>query len=234
MAPHTSNDLRERMVIWSVEFGKKTDEIAELAGCSERTVREVLRLHRDFGEVRNPLAQRRGAPRSLDMGDLNYLSALLQAQPTLYLDELQEKLLAERNNSVSIATLSRAIRGLNLSHKRVSKQAAERNELLRAIWMAEYGDIPADYCVWLDESSVDDRTNQRTHGWAPLGAACVQRATFIRGQRYSVLPALTADGLIACDIFEGSVTKEKFVRFLNEDLVRLYLGCFASFDCHLM
>ena len=54
----------------------------------------------------------------------------------------------------------------------------------------------------------------------PRGArACVRRATFIRGQRYSVLPALTSEGYIALDIFEGSVNKERFIRFLEEQLV---------------
>jgi hypothetical protein len=128
-----------------------------------------------------------------------------------------------RGIHVSIATISRAVRSLALSHKRVSKAASERNELLRATWQAEYGDIPADYFVWLDESSVDDRTNQRTHGWAAIGRACVRRATFIRGQRYSILPALTSDGIVALDIFEGSVNKERFIRFLKEDLVCTYL-----------
>ena len=69
-----------------------------------------------------------------------------------------------------------------LTHKEQAKKAAERNEMLRATWQAEYGDIPAEYFVWIDKSSVDDKTNQRTQGWAPLGRACVRQATFIRGQ----------------------------------------------------
>jgi hypothetical protein len=64
----------------------------------------------------------------------------------------------------------------------VSKAAAERNELLRAAWQAEYGDIPTEYFVWLDESSIDDHTNQCTNGWAMSGLACVHWATFIQGQ----------------------------------------------------
>jgi len=87
------------------------------------------------------------------------------------------------------------------------------------MWQAKYSDIPVDYFVWLDESSIDDHMNQRTHGWAALGHACVCRAAFIRGQHYSILPALTSDGIIALDIFEGSINKEKFIRFLKEDLV---------------
>ena len=122
---------------------------------------------------------------------------------------------------------------LALSRKQVSPDAAERNELLRATWQAAYADIPADYIVWLDESSVDDRTNQRQMGWAQVGRACVRKEFFVRGQRYSVLPALTCDGYIALDIFEGAVNKEKFLTFLNEQLVCFSLFCiFESWPLH--
>jgi len=59
------------------------------------------------------------------------------------------------------------------------KEALERDELVHAAWQAECGDVPMDAFVWLDEASVDDRTNQWRDGWAPLGHACVQRYTFI-------------------------------------------------------
>ncbi|KAJ8580170.1 hypothetical protein M405DRAFT_695166, partial [Rhizopogon salebrosus TDB-379] len=100
----------------------------------------------------------------LSTADLGYLRSILQANPALYLDELQEKLQFYRDVDVSIATISRALRGMALTHKKQAKQAAERNELLRATWQAQYGDIPAEYFVWLDESSVDNKTNQRTEG----------------------------------------------------------------------
>ncbi|KAI9059853.1 hypothetical protein FKP32DRAFT_1578970 [Trametes sanguinea] len=51
-----------------------------------------------------------------------------------------------------------------------------------------------------------------------MGQACVRRTTFLRGQRYSVLPALSVDGIIALDIFEGSVNKERFISFVQNDL----------------
>ena len=52
------------------------------------------------------------------------------------------------------------------------------------------------------------------------GRPCVCHAAFVRGQQYSILPALTWEGMIALDIFEGSVNKEHFIQFLNEQLVR--------------
>ncbi|KAF9011500.1 hypothetical protein BDZ89DRAFT_964025 [Hymenopellis radicata] len=70
--------------------------------------------------------------------------------------------------------------------------------------------------VALDESAIDNKTVQRTHGRAIEGQPCVLRETFLRGIRYSLLPALTTNGIVALDIFEGSVTKERFIRFLEE------------------
>ena len=43
----------------------------------------------------------------------------------------------------------------------------------------------------------------------------------VLGQRYSVLPALTSEGIISLDIFQGSVYKEKFIQFVNDQLVKL-------------
>ena len=109
-----------------------------------------------------------------------------------------------------------------MSNKNVASAALERNELLQATWQAEHGDIPAEYCVWIDEASVDDKTNQRERGWSPIGQACVCRETFIRGQRFSVLPALSSEGIVALDIFEGSVNKERFIQFITEQVVCIY------------
>lgn len=56
-------------------------------------------------------------------------------------------------------------------------------------------------------------------GWAGFGQPCTRKATFIKGVRYSVLPALSLEGYVALDIFEGSVNKEWFLRFLEEQVV---------------
>ena len=95
-----------------------------------------------------------------------------------------------------------------MTHKKVAWEALERDELVWATWVTEYGDVSMDACIQLDESSVDDRTNQRQNGYAACGHACVWQETFIWGQRFSILPALSVDGIILLDIFEGSVTKE--------------------------
>ncbi|KJA12885.1 hypothetical protein HYPSUDRAFT_115252, partial [Hypholoma sublateritium FD-334 SS-4] len=96
--------------------------------------------------------------------DMNYSLSLTQAKPKIYLDELQEALYENRAVDVSIPTISRALRQWEISNKQVASAAIERKEILRATWQAEYGNIPAEYCVWLDEASVDNKTNQRQTG----------------------------------------------------------------------
>ncbi|KAJ6576918.1 hypothetical protein DFH09DRAFT_812878, partial [Mycena vulgaris] len=71
----------------------------------------------------------------------------------------------------------------------------------------------------LDESTVDNKAAQRSHGRSTAGTPCVQCMTFIRGTRYSILPALTMEGIVALNIFEGSVTKEHFLGFLREQVM---------------
>jgi hypothetical protein len=72
-----------------------------------------------------------------------------------------------------------------------------------------------------DEASKDERTSNRRKGWSRRGVRCVQRKCFVRGNRYSLLPIITLDGIITHDIIRGSVTSERFVEFLRELVVSL-------------
>ena len=80
------------MVIWHTKLGKSAAKTAELAGCSKCTVQEVLWLHRESGNIRKTFVQPHSSPQSLNHGDIIYISFLLNANPTVYLDELQIRL----------------------------------------------------------------------------------------------------------------------------------------------
>ena len=93
MAPQITSQIRERIVFWRYDQQKKVPEIAVLADCSESAIYEILRIYRDFGVVNNPFCHQRGHPRALNQGDMTYISSILDANPTLYVDEIQERLL---------------------------------------------------------------------------------------------------------------------------------------------
>lgn len=220
MAPPLSKDLRDRVVHWRLKDGKTYRELAKLAGCSIGTIANILHYHCEFGQSTNPFNHRPGPTPLLNAEDMHFISELLEREPCLFLDELRDWLQEGREKQVSIMTLHRSLRKLNITGKHVTKQAAERNNFLRAIWegeMARYDD--PDVFIFLDESAVDNKTSQRNKGRSRRGTPCVRRATFIRGTRYSILPALSMDGIIAMDIFPGSVDRERFLQFLHEQVV---------------
>lgn len=221
MPPHLSDAVKWLIVGWRFDDSLPVTEIAHRARCSSTTVYEVLRCYREYGTVNNPLVRERGRRRLFEMEDLAYVKAFVRDHPAAFLDEVQDYVSDSLGLDVSLATLSRTLRRLAISNKAIAKTALERDELVRAMWEAEWGELDKNDIVWLDESSVDDITNQRIRGWAEIGRPCVRRETFIRGQRYSILPALSVDGIVALDIFEGSVTKERFIEFLQSQLVKL-------------
>lgn len=73
-----------------------------------------------------------------------------------------------------------------------------------------------DMLLFVDEAACNAKTSLRKFGRAKCGHHCVQRRQFIRGERVSILPAITIDGIVAYDVIPGSVTSQKFVRFLKK------------------
>jgi hypothetical protein len=86
-----SEDLCRCIIMWHFEQQKGAPEISKLAGCSERAIYNVLALYHEYGLVTNPHACPCRCPHVLDMTVLNYMLSLLDANPTLYLDEIQKK-----------------------------------------------------------------------------------------------------------------------------------------------
>lgn len=87
--------------------------------------------------------------------------------------------------------------------------------------MNNIGDLITDpsQLIFIDEAARNKKNPTRKLGWSLIGKRCTWRQCFVRGQRFSILPALTMDGIIVHDIIPGSVTSEKFVRFLRDHVV---------------
>ena len=81
--------------------------------------------------------------------NINYIISLIEARPKIFLDEVQENLRHHCSREVSLSTLSHTLHRIQITHKKVTTEALERNELLRATWQAEYGDIG-----WMNQVST--------------------------------------------------------------------------------
>ncbi|KAG1785611.1 uncharacterized protein HD556DRAFT_1435081 [Suillus plorans] len=92
-----------------------------------------------------------------------------------------------------------------ISCKQLKKIVKEQNEVQCADFirhMAQYE--PEELVFFLDETSKDERTQSRRFGRAKKG-----------------LGLLTVDGMIASSVGEGSFITEKFMTFIEEDVLPL-------------
>jgi len=161
MPASLSDDLKKLIVTCYFEEGLTYREIKDRAQCSIGLVSKVLHNYEDFGQIINPFSKRTGRPSMIEDRDIKYISSLLDANPVLYLDELQQRLHSARNIYLAIATLSQLLIWYGLTRKHIQKVTMERNEELRTLWeadMAEYTDL--DVFVALDESAMDNHTVQ--------------------------------------------------------------------------
>jgi hypothetical protein len=111
-------------------------------------------------------------------------------------------LLEERGKSISLATLSRTLSLLRITHKQVpshlnsqmrtanclhsqlTKEAAERDPMLRAGYCFNVGHLYSpEQLVFTDECYVDKRSTARLNGWATAGQRAFVQRPFIRGKR---------------------------------------------------
>jgi len=232
MSPALSLDIKKRIINLRRD-GLIMRDIATQMKVSVGSVHKALHTYDECGEYLDPSKKRTGRPQILDDDDAWYLQSLLKSNPTLYLDEIKEKLETVRNISVSMATISRFLRSRDFTWKMVSRRALEGNQMVRACWEADTAQYVGPDCfIFIDESHVDQKTAQRQRGWARVGLPPVERSTFLKGVRHSILPALSTDGIIALDIFEGSVDKEKFIKFLRDQVVcGFHAHAFIYFSC---
>ena len=119
MAPQVSLELHECIIAWHHKLNMSINDIIHLSNRFDKTVCNMLKTYQDHNEFMQPFTQPRGRKRLLDRDDLNYLEAILHAEPGLFLDELQEKLCTVQDIEVSISTLSHALPShTNLSQRK--------------------------------------------------------------------------------------------------------------------
>ena len=225
--PHikVSRDLKARIPYLAYVEGFKVKEIGQILGVKKSMIYQTLNYFRDYGVTYNPYAYMNhslGRHRVLDTIDVRFIKSILDQEPCLYLDELQERIQIRRGIHVSVSTLLRTLRRIHFSRKDVSICALERNDMDRAIYMNNFANLVSDpaMVMFIDEAARNKKNPTHKKGWSLIGRRCFQRRCFVRGKRYSILPVLTLDGIIAHDIIPGSVTSGRFVKFLREHVVR--------------
>lgn len=195
------------------------DDILDCLRMSKSTFYRVLSLWNTTGDVVRHTFGIRGRPRILHFDDVDYLKRLVKARPDWFLDELLSLLETNRFISAHYTTIHRELVRANVSTKKLKIIAAERNENLRADFIRRMAQYEPEQLGFLDEYSKDERTSSRRRGRSRKGTRAVKKGVFIRGRRFSVEGLLTLDGMVSNTVVEGSMTRVRFLQYLELEVV---------------
>ena len=211
------------------------DQILDCVGFSESTFWHTLRLWRETGDVVNHPTGSPGRPHALHFDNVNYLIWLVNHHPTWFLDELLNLLESNCFIATHFTTVHRELVHAGISLKKLRKIAKEWDEDKRAEFVWQMSQYSPEEIGFIDETSKDERTTIRQNGHARKGMRAQRRGVFVRGHCLSAVGLLTLDGMSTSNVIEGSFTMEKFVHFLEHNVVsylyvlQMSLTLFASF-----
>lgn len=208
----------QRKLIVHMTLSKKRltiSQMAKVAKCSERSVTNIRRNIRVFGDSRSPPVPA-GQPSIITPVMLDALCDHLAEKPGLYVEEMALFLWDQFEVLPSSSSVKRALTRAGWTKKKAQQRAKEQNPQLRDFYQHKLSEFSSYHLVFVDESGCDKRVGYRRTGWSPLGVTPVQVSKFHRGQRYQILPAYTQDGVILSRIFKGSTDASFFESFIEQ------------------
>jgi DDE superfamily endonuclease len=92
--------------------------------------------------------------------------------------------------------------------ERNEQDRAEFQTLIRTYFRPEQ-------LVFADESHFNRLTLRRPYAWSIRGERATRHEFFLRGTKYSILPAISMDGILHLEVLENAITGNDFFRFVQ-------------------
>ena len=221
MAPNLLKEHKDR-IAEHVRMGGLSDrQISRVECCALSTVSYIRHNIEMFGDHSAPKPTLRPGPKWAVSGPQAIgLRDFLEAKPWSYLEEMQYYLFDMWRILPSLSTISRALKRMKINRKNLKRVAAERNEEARAAYMIELSDLSYEQLIYIDESAANEHTPWRKRGWSAFGFAPTVKMPVKRSERYSILPAYTSEGIIACHIHQGSIDGPRLASWLELQVFR--------------
>ncbi|CAK5283695.1 unnamed protein product [Mycena citricolor] len=216
-----TNQYRE-LALRFKELGWSTEDVASAMGVSRASIYRWEKTFESIGTATNPHACNGGRRSAINRNIMDVIHSLYKQSPDMYLEELQFYLAVKHDVAISISSLQSTLEKEGLTRKLLHKIARERDNERRCTWrecIHNNFDDQASYFVTVDETHKNEHTIQRRYGRSKLGTRATIEAPFVRGRRYSIVAALTTEGLMAVDAVEGSFDGDLFVQFIAQSVL---------------
>jgi transposase len=166
MAPNLATSQHAMIHDMVVSGDLSTKQIADVAGCSDRSVKHIRWNIRCFGTTKTP-PNGVGRLRSITPPMLQALQEHFLEKPGLYLDEMALFLWDEFEVLVTAMSISRPLKSIGWSKKVARSIAKKRNADLRDCYLYNLSAFHSYQLVYVDKSGCDKRISFRRTGWSP-------------------------------------------------------------------
>lgn len=234
------------IAIRMVLAGETKDKICDTVGANfhPRTLQQWIDLYEETRMViRDPETYwRRGGGQSFNKEDRACIRALVADQPLLFLDEIREAVYHGTGKMPCLETLHKELKDwLRLTLKKVHtshiRKVSTRNFAIRIkcrmyqlkCWYSQVRLSPWSATAGLillvpsssDESAICERDLMRVYGRSPAGEQVTHWIKRSNPKRFSIIPAIALNRLLALTVREGTINRERFENFLEFQLVCL-------------
>jgi len=220
-----SVDLKEcSLRLW--ELGYDIPFIAESLCVSRTSLFQWRSLFSQYQTVQKPESPIMGRRRIIVQSVLTSIKEVYHNEADAYLDELLWWLALHHDVAISRSALQRTLQEAGLTRKLLHKIAREREAEQRAEYFAVIQDHSTgrgEEFIFVDEMSKNDHDTARRYGRSLSGERADFIDNFVRGDRYSMVAALTTDGYVASHVIPGSFNAEEFRHYITEQVVSLQL-----------
>ncbi|KAI7964637.1 hypothetical protein MJO29_002735 [Puccinia striiformis f. sp. tritici] len=220
---HYDPQVKAMAVRW-LNDGLSHDEVNARLNVTihERTLRRWLDFFdRTNSVIADPATYTdRGRPFAISHEEQEFMLDILDHDPTLYLDELQDHIESMTRTHHAIATIHDDLRRrLQLSKKVALTVHPAQSAQRRAEFICEITQIPPEYLVFTDEAGISKDTHRQKDAWACVGCRSRRILRTHDAWRVTVIPAVSLDGLVCSVAQLGSITRLDFEFFLEEVLI---------------
>lgn len=215
-----SLDLRKKVVALYAAGDISIREIAKRFMINKSTVNEWLKLHREQG---NLLPKRVGSTRKSQLEEYSEeVKRMVEEHPDYTLAEYCEYCLEKIGVGLSESAMCRFLQKEKLTRKkktlRASQAGTEKNQQARLDYWQEIRDVKPENLIFIDEMGILLGL-MREYGRSLIGKRLYDKKPFYRGERMTVIGAISQEKVIAFDIIGKSMKGEDFKKFIQEHLV---------------
>lgn len=160
------------------------------------------------------------------------IKSILMVDPAATLLTLKEQL-ELRNIFVAKSTISRAIKSMGYSRKRLFIVPEERNniELInkRQIYCRQVELIPDENLIFIDETGFNLHLSKK-YGYSPINSKCYITAPANRNKSISLMLAIGKMGILGYELREGAFNGDHMINFITDKISQFLLLIQLIFD----